>query len=238
MGPLCTAFALGCASTEGSFELVRFRAPAYPDPELKLILENAESIGVLSDTNIEAVQGFDMEKVMGRLTDATARGLENLPDTRIVTQDEIRWHFKQERSDSASAPISDSLFSRGSVLQDSTQKILRERMEIDALVYVSLKGFEAQMTPMSPSPYGIMPSPGMNVSVDLELMLINLSTGQSWSQTGQRHNWQPVQLQLFGGGDRTERQLLAALAQPLRRFLVRVAPPPTMQGRHFDLSGD
>ena len=238
MGPLCTALALGCASTEGPFELVRFRAPAYPDPELKPILEHAESIGVLSDTNIEPVQGLDMEKVMGRLTDATARGLENLPDTRIVTQDEIRWHFRQARSDSASVLIADSLFSRTSVLEDSTQEILRERMEIDALVYVSLKGFEAQMTPMSPSPYGIMPSPGMNVSVDLELMLINLTTGQSWSQTRQRNNWQPVQLQLFGGGDRTERQLLAALAQPLRQFLVRVAPPPTMQGRHFDLSGD
>ena len=183
-------------------------------------------IAVLSDTNIEPVQGLDMEKVMGRLTDATATGLENMPDTRVVTQDEIRWHFKK------------TVFDSTTVQREDTRRALKEEMEIDVLVFVSLRGFEAHMTQTSPSPYGISPSPGVNVSVVLELLLIELESGETWGQTRQRRNWQPAQLELFGGGDRTERQLLAALAQPLRDFLARVAPPPTTESRHFDLSGD
>ena len=167
-----------------------------------------------------------MEKVMGRLTDATATGLENLSDTRVVTQDEIRWHFKQTTFDSAS------------VLQEDTRALLKQEMGIDLLVFVSLRGFEARMTQTSPSPYGISPSPGVKLSVVLELTLIELESGETWGQTRQRSNWQPAQLDLFGGGDRTERQLLATLAPPLRQFLARVAPPPTTLSRHFDLSGD
>ena len=75
-------------------------------------------------------------------------------------------------------------------------------------------------------------------SVDLELSLINLTSGDVWRQHGQHANWQPVQVQLVGGSDRTEQQLLAALGIPLKQFLERVAPPPALQARRFDLSGD
>ena len=223
---VATAVLPGCSATGDSSQFVRFRAPAYPDPELRPLLENAEVIGVLSSTNIEPVQGLDIEKVMGRLTDAITAGLEHLPDTRIVAQDEIRWHFR------------DSDFDSTSVLLEKNRLALVDEMDIDVLVFVSLRGFEAQMTQVSPSPYGIAPSPGMNVSIILELKLIELRSGDTWGQTRRRSNWQPAQLELFGGGDRTERQLLAALAQPLRQFLARVAPPPTTENRHFDLSGD
>ena len=48
-----------------------------------------------------------------------------------------------------------------------------------------------------------------------------------------------MQVDLAGGGrDPTERQLLAALAGPLRQFLGHAARPPRRQQRIFDLSDD
>ena len=80
--PLFLAAALllqGCAGSR-SFELVEFRAPSRPDPELSPILQDVKRIGVLSITNIEPVREFDVEKVMGRLADGVGRGLRRLPD--------------------------------------------------------------------------------------------------------------------------------------------------------------
>ncbi|MEE2658329.1 MAG: hypothetical protein VX733_07485 [Candidatus Latescibacterota bacterium] len=221
--------ASGCASRvgPGSLELVEFRAPTLPDPEIFKLLKGTTTLGVLSSTNIEPVQSLDIEKVMGRLTDAVAHGLHNLSERKVVTQDEIRWHFREMKMDSAM------------IFSDSLQTAMQDEMEIDAIVHVALRGLEAQMTPMSPTPYGgIAPSPGVNLSVDLELMLLNLKSGESWRQQGKRSNWQPMQLNILGPGDRSEQQLLSALSTPLRQFLARVAPPPKLQGRHFDVSGD
>ena len=231
-GAVLTAAALtaGCASAPGggSFHLVQFRAPSTPDPELQALLSDTGAIGILSATNIEPVQGLDIEKVMGRLTDAIARALRKVPDRKVVTQDEIRWQFEGATFDSAA------------VFDETVQASLRDSMDIDALVYVLVRRLEAKMTPVSPGPYGMTANPGVNISVDLELSLINLHTGQSWSQQRQQSNWQPIQLPILGGGtnDRAERQLLAALSDPLRQFLVRLAPPPSLEGRHFDLTGD
>jgi len=93
------------------------------------------------------------------------------------------------------------------------------------------------MTAAPPSSFGRTRNPGVNISVDFELSLINLHSGESWSQQRQGENWQRLQLS-EGSSDRGERQLLTTLSDPLKQFLVRVAPPPTLEGRHFDRSGD
>jgi hypothetical protein len=181
------------------------------------MVQDVDIIGVLSTTNIAPVQSLDIEKVMGRLTDATARGLRNLQDRTVITQDEIRWHFR------------DITFDSTMVFSDSLQQALRSELEVDAMVYITLRSLDAKVTP----------SPGLNLSVELELMFVNLHSGQQWSQAGRRSSWQPVQVDLMGGGrDPTERQMLMALASPLRQFLTRLAPPPRRQTRQFDTSGD
>ena len=223
------ALGVGCGTgaSGGSFRMIQFKAPSPPDPELRPLLEDTQTIGILSATNIEPLKGLDIEKVMGRLTDATARVLRRT-DRKVVTQDEIHWHFEGMEFDSAS------------VFGGEMQETLREEMEVDALVYVLVKDVQSQMTAVSPSPYGMTSNPGVNISVDFELSLINLHTGESWSQQRQGRDWQTLQLNLLLGGssDRGERQLLAALSDPLKQFLVRVAPPPTLEGRHFDRTGD
>jgi hypothetical protein len=224
-------FALGCSSGavgRGMGEQIRFNAPAAPDKELLPLVEGAKNIGVLSTTNIEPVQSLDIEKVMGRLTDATARGLRNLKDRTIIGQDEIRWHFR------------DVLFDSTTVFGDSLQQALRSELELDGMVYITLRSLDSKVTPVSPGPFGAVNSPGLNLSVELELVYINLHTGEKWSQAGRRSSWQPVQVDMVGGGrgDPTERQMLMALASPLRQFLTRLAPPPRRQTRHFDTSGD
>jgi hypothetical protein len=219
----------GCASRPGSGmgEAVEFRAPSLPDGELLRLMDEVSTIGVLSTTNIEPVQSLDIEKVMGRLTDATASGLRNLPDREVVTQDEIRWHFRDANLDSAV------------VFSDSLTEALMTELDIDALVYVTLRSLDARMTPVSPSPYGTVASPGVNVTVELQMLFTNLHTGERWSQEGRRSSWEPMQVDVMGGGrDRTEQQMLSALAPSLRQFLSRIAPPPSRQIRHFDTSGD
>jgi hypothetical protein len=42
----------------------------------------------------------------------------------------------------------------------------------------------------------------------------------------------------MGANNQSERQLLMALGKPMQRFLVRVAPPPKRQSRHFETSGN
>ena len=216
----------GCYNSQrGSFETVEFEAPAAPDPVVRPLLEDAERIGVLSLTNIEPLKELDIEKVIGRLADAVARGMSNIPEKRVITQDEIRWHFKDVEFDSLS------------IFSDEIRTALREEMELDALVYLELKKLETLMTPMSPSPYGGLTSaPGLDLSINLEITLSNLHTGALWRHQGEQRNWQPVQLQLFSNGQ-TERQLLMALRAPLQQFLARVAPPPQRQIRHFERSG-
>lgn len=216
-----------CAAAGGPFKQVTFQAPSQPDPELRPYLKDVYRIGVLSTTNIEPLKELDIEKVMGRLAEATARGLGSLHEKTVVTQDEIRWNCKDLRFDSTGA------------LSPESQGTLRDQLTLDALVLVELKSLKAQVTPMSPSPYGGMTGqPGLDLSVDLEVALINLRTGETWTQRAEpRRNWQPVQMQLFGD-DQTERQLLQALAGPLQQFMTRLAPPPSPQVRHFDLGAE
>ncbi len=224
---LLAGLVAGCATSGGPFKQVAFQAPSQPDPELRPFLADVERIGVLSSTNIEPLRELDIEKVMGRLADATARGLGALSEVTVVTQDEIRWNCKDLALDSTS------------VFSQDTRALLRQQLELDALVFVELESLKAQVTPMSPSPYGgVVASPGLDLSVDLQITLLNLHSGETWTQRGgPRRNWQPIQMQLFGD-DQTERQLLQALSGPLRQFLARVAPPPSQQARHFDLGGD
>ena len=217
----------GCGGRGGSFEEVEFRAPSRPDPALAPFLKEVDHIGVVCVTNIKPFRELDIEKVMARLSIAVARGLGNLRETTVVPQDEITWQLKDIRFDSTS------------VYEDTVRTALVEKLELDALVFVELKHLQARMMPMSPTPYGMSPNPGMDLTVDLKVSLINLNTSQVWQQGGQQRNYQPVQLQLLGGSNnQSERQLLLALARPLQRFLYRIAPPPRPQTRHFELSGD
>ncbi len=218
----------GCGGRGGSFEKVEFRAPSQADPALSPFLKEVDHIGVICVTNIEPFRELDVEKVMARLSNAMARGLSNMPETTIVPQDEITWQLKDIHFDSTS------------VYEDTVRAALKEKLELDALVFVELKHLQARMMPMSPTPYGGMSAnPGMDLTIDLKVSLLNLNTDQVWQQGGQQRNYQPVQLQLLGGGNnQSERQLLLALARPLQRFLFRISPPPTPQTRHFELSGD
>ena len=193
---------------------VEFSAPSQPDLQMRLILENVDTLGVLSGTSIEPVQGIDIEKVMGRLTDATSRSLHNLEGRAVVTQDEIRWHFKDVVLDSAA------------VFDRDTWAELQGELGIDALVYLSLKKLQARMTSVTPTRHGMSPTPGMNFTVDLEIVLLNLESGDIWRHQRHASNWQPAELQVVGGSDRTEQQLMSALSGPLRQFLARLAPPP------------
>lgn len=226
--PLFVALLLAsCATAGGPFRQVSFQAPSQPDPELRPYLQDVARIGVLSTTNLEPLKELDLEKVMGRLAEATARGLGSLRERTVVTQDEIRWNCKDLRFDSTG------------VLTPESRSALREQLALDALVFVDLKSLKAQVTPMSPGPYGGMTNqPGLDLSVDLQVALLNLRTGQTWTQRGEpRRNWQPTQMQLMGD-DQAERQLLQALAGPLQQFISRLAPPPSPQVRHFDLGNE
>jgi hypothetical protein len=219
---------VGCATSIGGGmgEAVEFRSPSPPDPDMLPLVQDVHVIGVLSTTNIAPVQGLDIQKVMGRLTDATARGLTNLPDRQILSQDEILWHYRERDLDSTA------------VFSDSLKASLRSELDVDAMVYITLRSLDAQMTPVSPSPYGPVNSPGLNLTVELQLQYVNLHNGERWVQEGRRSSWEPVQVDVMGGGrDPTERQMLAALAAPLRDFLRKVAPPPRRQTRRFDVSG-
>ena len=223
-----SALALGCAG-KIAYETIEFEAPSPPDPALEPILADVSRIGVLSITNIEPVRELDVEKVMGRLADAVARGLRRLPDATVVTQDEIRWHFNYATFDSVS------------LLSPEMRGRLRDELKLDAMVYVELNKLQAQVTPMSPTPYGNMRSaPGLDLSVKLQVTLFNLATDRVWRQDrGEQRNWKPIAVQPFGGGgNQSEQQLLATLATPLRQFLGRVAPPPRRQVRKFEVSGN
>lgn len=230
--------AVGCASSgKGEFKQVSFPASSRPFPALRPVLQDADVLGVLSATNIEPVRELDIEKVMGRLTDAVAVALGDMPGVRVITQDEIRWHFKETALDSAR------------VFAPAMQQALREELEIDVLVYLELKQFQALLTSGAPTGYvNTSPSPydrrstataatGLDLTVDLELIVSNLQSGAIWRQQGEQKSWQPIQLQFFGD-DQTERHLMAALSNPLRRFIYYIAPPPSRQVREFEISGD
>ncbi|MCY4604145.1 MAG: hypothetical protein OXE49_07920 [Gemmatimonadetes bacterium] len=222
------ALLIGLAGCGGraAFTRVEFRAPSQPDPVLRPFLADVDHIGVVCATNIEPFRELDIEKVMARLSNAVVRSLGNMPKTEVMNQDEITYQLKDIRLDSTS------------VHQDSVQAVLRKELELDALVFVELRHLQARMMPMSPTPYGMSPNPGIDLTIDLKVSLINFNTNQVWQQGGMQRNYQPVQLQLLGGNKQGERQLLMALARPLQRFLFRIAPPPKPQTRHFDLGGD
>ncbi len=178
-------------------------------------------MGVLCVTNIEPFRELDVEKVMALLSNATMRGLSRLPETTVVSQDEITWKLKDIRFDSTS------------VHTDSVRTALRDTLALDAVIFVELRHVQARMMPMTPTPYGMSPNPSMDISVDLQVSLINLHTDQVWQQGGQERNLEPVRLQLVGANNQSERQLLMALGKPMQRFLSRVAPPPRRLGRPF-----
>jgi len=224
----CLTLLYGCA-TQSSFKTVEFRAPSRPNPVLRPLLEDVERIGILCITNIQPFRQLDIEKVMARLADGMARGLSNMRGTTVVSQDEIIWHFKGTKLDS------------GRVYTAEMRTAFREEMEIDAMVYVELNGLQTRMMPVTPSPYtgALGPNPAMDMNVELQLSLVNLHTGKVWRRSGQQRNFQPIQLQLFGGGaDQAERQLLTTVATSVRRFLFLVAPPPRVQQREFEISAE
>ncbi len=240
----------GCANRSSHFKPVEFRAPSLPDPAFAPYLKDVDRIGVICVTNIEPFRELDVQKVMALLANATARGLGRLPETTIVTQDEIIWQLK------------DVTFDSTSVQNDTVRTALRTQLELDAIVFVELRYLQArvipgtprtQRTPRTPGTLGTrrtprtsgMPTslgpssnPGMDLSVDLQVSFINLNTNQTWKQGGQERSFEPMRLQLSGGNNQGERQLLMALAQPMQRFLARVAPPPHPQTRHFEIGGD
>ncbi|MDP6701198.1 MAG: hypothetical protein QGH25_16230, partial [Candidatus Latescibacteria bacterium] len=181
----------GCSGRGSSFEEVEFRAPSQPDPALAPFLEEVDHIGVVCVTNIEPFRELDIEKVMARLSNAVARGLGNMRETTVVPQDEITWQLKNIHFDSTS------------VYEDTVRAALIDKLELDALVFVELKHLQARMMPMSPTPYGMSPSPGMDLTIDLKVSLINLNTSQVWQQGGTERNYRPVQLQLLGGNNQS-----------------------------------
>jgi hypothetical protein len=217
----------GCYRGGQSSVTVAFEAPSPPAPELRPYLEPAQRIGVITHTNIEPLKELDIEKVMGRLADATARGLGRLPDKTIVGQDDIHWHCAAVAADTVH------------LLSAESRRLLQDTLALDLLVYLELEGLKAQTTPMSPSPSGgLVARPGLDLSVDLRISLIDLRNGQVWSQKGgEQRTWRPIQVQMLGD-PQTERQLLVSLANPLQRFLSRAAPPPSQQVRYLELGGD
>ena len=218
------ALSAGCARS-GGFKRLEFTAPASSDPVLRPYIEGVERMGVMCVTDIEPFRELDIEKVMARLSNVLVRRLGELPDVAIVSQDEILWKVGAVELDSTT------------VVTAETRAALIDSLELDALVLVELEHLQARMTPMAPSPYGLTTDPGLDLAVDLRVSLLNLRTALVWQQSGQQRDWQPIRLQLFGS-DQGERQLLMALGGPLQQFLLRVAPPPRRQVRHFELSGD
>ena len=151
----------GCGGNRGAFTRVEFRAPSQPDPVLRPFLADVDHIGVVCATNIEPFRELDIEKVMARLSNAVVRSLGNMPKTEVMNQDEITYQLKDIRLDSTS------------VHQDSVQAVLRKELELDALVFVELRHLQARMMPMSPTPYGMSPNPGIDLTIDLKVSLIN-----------------------------------------------------------------
>ena len=215
----------GCTQ-RSQFERIEFRAPSLPDAALQPYLDGVERIGVVCVTNIEPLRELDVQKVMALLSNATMRSLSRLPEATIVSQDEITWKLKTVHFDSTS------------VHTDTVRAALRDTLALDAIVFVELRHLQARVMPMTPTPYGMSPNPSMDMSVDLQVSLINLHTDQVWKRGGLERNLEPVRLQLMGANNQSERQLLMALGKPMQRFLAQVAPPPKRQSRHFETSGN
>ena len=220
------ALLLFSCAQRSQFERIEFQAPSLPDAALQPYLEGVERMGIVCVTNIEPFRELDVEKVMALLSNATMRGLSRLPETTIVSQDEITWKLKTVHFDSTS------------VYTNTVRAALRDTLALDAIVFVELRHLQARMMPMTPTPYGMSPNPSMDISVDLQISLINLHTDQVWKREGSERNLEPVRLQLMSANNQSERQLLMALGKPMQRFLVRVAPPPKRQSRHFETSGN
>ena len=74
------------------------------------------------------------------------------------------------------------------VYADTVQAALRDTLSLDAIVFVELRHLQARMMPMTPTPYGMSPNPSMDMSVDLQVSLINLHTEQVWKRGGLERN--------------------------------------------------
>ena len=164
-------------------------------------------MGIVCVTNIEPFRELDVEKVMALLKRNNARP-KWLPETTIVSQDEITWKLKTVHFDSTS------------VYTNTVRAALRDTLALDAIVFVELRHLQARMMPMTPTPYGMSPNPSIDMSVDLQVSPINLHTDQVWKRGGSERNLEPVRLQLMGTNNQSERQLLMALGKPMQRFLA------------------
>ena len=212
-----------CYGRTAKFKQIEFRAPSQPSIALQPLLNNVDHLGVLCLSNIASTRELDIEKVLALLSNATLRGLNKLKDITIVSQDEILWK------------MSDTTFDSTSVYQKAIQTRLREELEIDAVVVIELRELQTRLMPLPPTSYGMNTNSGIDMSLDLQISLVNLHTNESWKQGGKQRNLEPVRLQLLGNNKQSERQLLMSLSRPMQRFIYRIAPPPETQQRHFDL---
>ncbi len=212
-----------CYGRTPKFEQIEFRAPSRPSITLQPVLNNVDHLGILCLSNIASTREIDIEKVLALLSNATLRSLNKLKDITIVSQDEIIWK------------INDTIFDSTSVYQIAIQTRLREELDIDAIVVIELRELQTRLMPMPPTSYGMNTNSGIDMSLDLQISLVNLHTNESWRQGGKQRNVEPVRLQLLGNNKQSERQLLMSLSRPMQRFIYRIAPPPETQQRYFDL---
>ena len=213
-----------CYGRTPKFEQIEFQAPSRPSIALQPLLNNVDHLGILCLSNIEPTREIDIEKVLALLSNATLRSLNKLKDITIVSQDEIIWK------------INDTIFDSTSVYQIAIQTRLREELDIDAVVVIELRELQTRLMPLPPTSYGMNTNSGIDMSLDLQISLVNLHTNESWKQGGKQRNVEPVRLQLLSNNKQSERQLLMSLSRPMQRFIYRIAPPPETQQRYFDLS--
>ena len=216
----------GCAGHNPSFEEIEFRAPSQPSMTLQPLLVNVDHIGVLCLSNIASTKELDIQKVLALLSNATLRGLSKLKDITIVSQDEILWK------------MNDISFDSTSVYQKQVQTRLQEELNIDAVVLIELRELQTRILPLPPTSYGMKTNPGIDMSLDLQISLVNVRTNETWKQGGKQRNVEPVRLQLLGNNKQGERQLLMSLSRPMQRFIYRIAPPAKTQKRYFNMRGN
>ena len=213
-----------CYGRTPKFEQIEFQAPSQPSIALQPLLNNVDHLGILCLSNMKPTREIDIEKVLALLSNATLRSLNKLKDITIVSQDEIIWK------------INDTIFDSTSVYQIAIQTRLREELDIDAVVVIELRELQTRLMPLPPTSYGMNTNSGIDMSLDLQISLVNLHTNESWKQGGKQRNVEPLRLQLLSNNKQSERQLLMSLSRPMQRFIYRIAPPSETQQRYFDLS--
>jgi hypothetical protein len=222
---LAAGVAGGCAARRAQLRQVQFSAPSAADPEVRPLLADVKRLGVLCSTDIAPSAEVDIEKVLTRLGHAVARQLQARPGITVVTQDEILWQLQSVDLDSTD------------VIAAASRQALLDSLAVDAMVVVEVQRLQARTTSTTPGPYGLTADPGLDLAVQLRMSLVNLHSRGVWQQAGQERQWkQPARVQQNGANqNQGEQQLLTLLGRPLQRFLQRVAPPPRVQVRDFDL---